>query len=100
MADIPFETPDKRLSIGALVCESVSLLVYIASALVAFRVVQTDTTVELVLSLIGIVLLLAGAVLLLISNSRKTGSYKMNKISTAFVVACAVIVLAKIFFGV
>lgn len=99
MEDIAFETPDKRLSIGALVCESVSLLVYVVSALVAFRVIQTDTTIELVLSLIGIIFLLAGAVLLLISNSRKTGSSKMNKISTAFVVICAVIVIAKIFLG-
>lgn len=100
MADIAFETPDKRLFITALICESISLIVYIASALVAFNVIQTVTTVELVLSLIGIVFLLAGAVFLLISNSRKTGSSKMNKISTAFVVICAVIVLAKIFFGV
>ncbi|HJJ30653.1 MAG TPA: hypothetical protein O0X97_00215 [Methanocorpusculum sp.] len=100
MQSIHFETPDKRLSVIALVCESVSLLVYIASAVIAFGVIHTDPKIELVLSLVGIVLLLGGAVLILISNSRKTGSSKMNKISTAFVVICAVIVLAKIFSGV
>lgn len=100
MADIAFETPDKRLSIAALICVSVSLLAYIASVLVAFRIIQTDTTVGLVLTLIGIVPLLAGAILLRISTSRKSGSSKMNKITNAFVVASALIIFAKIFIGV
>ncbi|HJJ38540.1 MAG TPA: hypothetical protein O0X42_00250 [Methanocorpusculum sp.] len=100
MAGVEFETPDKRLSVIALICEAISLIAYIASALVAFNVIQAVSTVDVVFSLIGIVFLLGGAVLILISNSRKIGSSKMNKISTALVVICAVIVIAKIFLGV
>ena len=100
MANAAFETPNKGLSIAALICESVSLLAYIASVLVAFRIIQTDTTLGLVLTLIGIVPLLAGAILLRISASRKSGSSKMNKITNALVVVSALIILSKIFFGV
>ncbi|HJJ38864.1 MAG TPA: hypothetical protein O0X42_01895 [Methanocorpusculum sp.] len=98
MVTTSFETPNKALSIAALICTGISLLLYIIRLCsVTFMVIPLDITLISPLTIAAFVMMVIGIVVLCISMAKKSGSSKMNNIAEILIALCALCALISIF---
>lgn len=98
MVTSSFETPNKILSIAALVCMGAALLLYVIRLCsVTFMLIPLDITLVSPITIAAFVMMVLGIVFLCVSMAKKLGSSKMNNVSEILVALCAVCALISIF---